>query len=310
MKDFRPLVSILIPCYNVEAFVEKATNSILQQTYQNLEILIIDDGSSDNTLQIINSFTDDRIKIIAFSENTQKIGAVNETLKIAKGDLIAFQDADDWSEISRIEEQVKAFSKDQELGICFTNCRYVSKRIYYPKEIALTDEALRNEFLNFTHKRVTNLSATICGTMMISRQALESTCGYHPYFAGRAASDVHWVYKILKSFKGVTINTPLYNYYFREGSITSLKSSGKNRKYAYSWHLLARIIYQDIHEGIDVLNAGNNQFLKELELEACEDALVENIKLVDETRQLYENSASFKIGRFLLTPWRLLKIKN
>jgi glycosyltransferase involved in cell wall biosynthesis len=98
-----PIISVVIPCYNVSLYVEKAVHSILNQSYKNLEIWLIDDGSTDNTLQKINAIKDERIKVVAFKENTQKVGAVNEVLHKVNGDYIAFQDADDWSESGRFQ---------------------------------------------------------------------------------------------------------------------------------------------------------------------------------------------------------------
>ena len=72
-----PLVSVIIPCYNVSSFVDKAVNSILFQTYTNLEIWLIDDASEDDTLQKIRSVKDDRVYLEIFKNNTQKIFAVN-----------------------------------------------------------------------------------------------------------------------------------------------------------------------------------------------------------------------------------------
>lgn len=307
MTNNQPLVSVIIPCYNVSAYVEKAIHSIISQTYQNLELWIVDDASTDDTLQKINSIKDERIRIVAFKENTQKIGAVNEVLKKVNGNLIAFQDADDWSEPIRIQEQVNEFFKDPELGICFTNYRYVGKKTFLPGKISNTNEELRNEFLNYNSKRECGNSPTICGTMMISKAALIKTGGYHPYFAGRVAEDIHWVYRILKNYNGITINQILYNYRMREGSLTQIQSAGIKPKYAYSWQLLSKIIYKDIHEGVNLLGPENDQLLKKTELEACEDALVENVKLVNETKKNYERSFSFRIGKFITTPVRLIK---
>src|SRR5665647_1346838 len=96
------LVSVIIPCYNVSAYVKKAISSILDQTFTNLEILIIDDASTDDTLAQISSIKDERVRVIEFKVNTHKIGAVNDVLKKVNGDYITFQDADDWSEPTRI----------------------------------------------------------------------------------------------------------------------------------------------------------------------------------------------------------------
>lgn len=307
MNNGSSLISVIIPCYNVSSYVEKAVRSILSQTYSNLEIWIIDDASSDNTLEIINSFRDERIKVVTFTENTQKVGAVNEVLQKVNGDFIAFQDADDWSEIDRIQEQLNAFQKDGELGICFTNYRYVGDKIFLPEKISLTNEELRDEFLNYTYKRKPGTSPTNCPTMMISKAALQKTKGYSSYFAGRVAEDIQWIYRILKDFKGITVDKVLYNYTLRQGSFTKIQATGIKPKYAYSWQLLSKIIFKDVHEGIDVLARENKELLARLELEACEDALLEYIRLVNHTINVYENSRSFKLGKLLLTPWRLFK---
>jgi glycosyltransferase involved in cell wall biosynthesis len=311
MNQESTLISVIIPCYNVSAYVERAIHSILSQSYKNLEIWVIDDASNDDTLQKINAIKDDRIKVVAFKENTKKVGAVNEVLQKVNGDLIAFQDADDWSECGRLQEQLNKFQSDPELGICFTNYRFIGNRIFHPGKISLTDEELKNEFLNYTYKRDPGTSPTNCPTMMISREALQKTKGYHLYFAGRVAEDIQWIYRILKDFKGITLDKPLYNYAIREGSFTQIQATGINPKYAYSWQLLSRIIYKDVHEGIDVLAPENKNILTKLELESCEDALIENIQLLNHTRDVYERSMSFKLGKFILTPWKVIKnLKN
>lgn len=310
MDNSVPLISIIIPCYNVASYVETAIQSIVKQTYTNLEIFIIDDASTDNTLEKINSFKDERIQVITFKANSQKVGAVNEVLKKVNGDYIAFQDSDDWSEPTRIQEQLNEFLTDTDLGICFTNYRYTGKKVFLPGNISITDAELRNEFLNYKLKRENGNSPTICGTMMISKSALKETSGYHPYFTGRVAEDIHWIYRILKDFKGITINKALYNYRLREGSFTQLQSIGIKPKYAYSWQLLSKIIYKDVHEGIDVLDPENTEILKTLELEACEEALMEKTLQVNATVALYENSTNFKIGKFILSPLRFLKSLN
>lgn len=306
-KNTLPLISVIIPCYNVEEYVDRAVTSILSQTYKNLEIWIIDDASTDDTLQKINAFVDERIKVVTSVENTQKVGAVNGVLKKVSGNYVAFQDADDWSAPERLEQQVNQFFKDPQLGICFTNYRYVGSKTFLPGKISLTNDELRNEFLNFPSKKKEQSSPTNCPTMMISRAALDKTDGYHPYFAGRVAEDIQWIYRILKDFKGITIDKPLYNYRLRKGSFTQIQSTGVNAKYTYSWQLLSKIIHKDVYEGIDVLAPENKGLLTKLELEACEEALVQTTQLLNETRLLYENSASFRLGKLLLKPFHALK---
>jgi glycosyltransferase involved in cell wall biosynthesis len=302
-----PLVTVIIPSYNVSDYIDRAILSILNQTYTNLEIIIVDDASTDNTLSKIKAFEDKRIKIIHFEVNTKKIGAVNEALKQASGKLIAFQDADDWSEPTRIQEQVAAFNQNSKLGVCFTKYFNVYKSRTTSKRIALTDEELKMQFLNFGLVKDSKLAPTCCPSMMVSKEVVRSTGGYHQFFYGRVAEDIHWIYRILKKFDGIAIDKPLYNYTIREGSLTNLQLTGKNAKAAYTWQLLSKIIYKEIHENLDLLSPINHKELKAAELEACEEALIETIQLLQNTRVAYKTSISYKLGKSLLFPYHKLK---
>jgi glycosyltransferase involved in cell wall biosynthesis len=197
-----PLVSVIIPCYNVSAFVEKAIRSIICQTYTNLEIFIIDDASTDDTLIKIKYFTDKRIKTIEYKENTKKIGAVNEALKKVNGDFICFQDADDWSDPTRIEKQVKRFFENRELGICFTGYKNIGIHNHTPSSIALSNEDLRDEFIDFGHKKNKYFHATCCASMMISKDILIDICNsrnYDQLSQSKASSQIMSIQKMLQT---------------------------------------------------------------------------------------------------------------
>jgi glycosyltransferase involved in cell wall biosynthesis len=304
------LVTVLIPAYNVEDYVEKAIRSILEQSYTRLEILLINDASTDSTLKKLRSFDDPRIRVISFEKNTQKIGAVNKVLTEATGDYICFQDADDWSQASRIEKQLAAFKEEPELGICFTNYRYEDQPSKQTYQIAQTDAGLKKEFLEFGSRNDTALSPTICATMMISKQVYQSVGGYHPYFTGRVAEDIHWIYRILKNYKGVSLPQELYFITKRADSLTGLQFSGANAKAAYSWKLLEKIIYQDIVQHVDVLDESNVDRLKAIELEACEELLGDTIRQLNKVQKTYESSKSYRLGRLLLSPLRFFGKKR
>lgn len=102
-----PLVSVIIPCYNAEAYLESALNSILRQSYKNIEIVLIDDGSTDNSHKIYQEIQskDPRVKVFKNESNLGLIATLNRGIKLAKGELIARMDADDISEKKRIEKQ-------------------------------------------------------------------------------------------------------------------------------------------------------------------------------------------------------------
>ncbi len=302
-----PLISVIIPCYNVSEYVGEAIQSILKQTYKHLEIWIIDDASTDNTLEKIHAYKDERIIVEAFKKNTKKIGAVNEVLKKVKGDFICFQDADDWSELNRIQLQLEAFQKKTNLGVCFTNYCYIENTKKLPTQIALNNEELRDEFLNFGNKKNKSFDATTCATMMIAKDVLNKTNGYHPYFIGRVGEDIHWIYRILKEFEGITLKQTLYNYRIRTGSFTQNTTVGVNAKYAYSWQLISIIIQKDLYENIDLLHSSFSKELAEAELLACENALIEKIKESNNIQNSYKNSSAYKIGRIILSPLRFFK---
>ena len=100
-----PKITVIIPAYNVEKYVKKCIKSVLEQTYKDFEIIVINDGSTDKTLEILNKFVleDSRIRII--DQTNQKQGAArNRGLDIARGEYIIFIDADDWIDENYLEE--------------------------------------------------------------------------------------------------------------------------------------------------------------------------------------------------------------
>lgn len=124
-KDF-PLVSVILPVYNAEKFVFESINSILNQTYNNLQIIIIDDGSIDNSLNIINSFNDQRILVIS-RENKGLIYSLNEGLKHSKGNFILRMDADDIAKENRIERQLAEFKEKPHLSVIGSFCELIDE---------------------------------------------------------------------------------------------------------------------------------------------------------------------------------------
>lgn len=102
----RPLVSVIIPVYNRAATIQRAVDSVLRQSYKELEIIIVDDCSSDDTVRVVNSYQDKRIKLICLSRNSGANTARNTGIRAAKGEYIAFQDSDDeWLE-NKLELQM------------------------------------------------------------------------------------------------------------------------------------------------------------------------------------------------------------
>jgi len=112
-----PLVSVLMPAFNAEGYMAQAIESVLQQTYPHFELLILNDGSTDQTAKIINQFDDERIIKIHLNQNKGLVNARNQLVSAAQGDYIAFLDADDIAFPSRLQLQV-SFLESRKADIC------------------------------------------------------------------------------------------------------------------------------------------------------------------------------------------------
>jgi glycosyltransferase involved in cell wall biosynthesis len=122
------LVSVLLPVYNAERYLVAAIESILRQDYPHLEVIAIDDGSTDNSLAILERYRK-RITIVS-RENRGLIATLNEGLAMARGDLIARMDADDIAYPTRLSRQVALFNQQPQVAICSTGVdRLLGRRI-------------------------------------------------------------------------------------------------------------------------------------------------------------------------------------
>ncbi len=123
----KPIISVVLPVYNCENFLSDAIKSILEQGFTDLELIIINDGSTDNSLNIIQSFKDPRIKIITHKSNKGLVFSLNEGISISKGQYIARLDADDISIPDRFAKQVVIFA-DESVGMVCTNTISIDKK--------------------------------------------------------------------------------------------------------------------------------------------------------------------------------------
>ena len=109
MNGKTPKVSVIIPTYNRAHLVGRAIRSVLNQTYQDFEIIVVDDGSTDNTEEVVKSFNDPRIRYIRHEKNRGGSAACNTGIRAARGEYIAFQDSDDEWLPEKLEKQMQVF---------------------------------------------------------------------------------------------------------------------------------------------------------------------------------------------------------
>ena len=214
------LVSVLLPAFNASQFIEQAIESILNQTYSNLELLIVDDASSDNTYKKIEKYLyDNRVKLFSHKENKGYLGSINFLFSECSGEYITFLDADDWCREDRIALLVSAFDRDAELGCVGSFC----SRLYLDgKEELVTFENQYEKILNKLPERFEFIGAAL----MVKKSVLEHIGGYETFFDRIGAEHLYWGGKIILKFKTINLPEPLYHY--REVS-NSFSDSNKKK---------------------------------------------------------------------------------
>jgi glycosyltransferase involved in cell wall biosynthesis len=162
----KPFVSVILPTFNRAHLILRAIRSVLSQTYRNIELIIVDDGSTDGTDNVVDTISDRRIKYVRFERNKGACVARNTGISIAKNDYIAFQDSDDEWHPAKLEKHMKVFEKsDSKVGVVYSGYFKITdhKRIYLPsKDIPQKDGNLSKVLgVNAVYKNFVTTSASV-----------------------------------------------------------------------------------------------------------------------------------------------------
>ena len=196
-----PLVTVYITCFNYGAFVKQAIQSVLNQTYQNFELIVIDDGSTDNSREIIKAFEQNPQIQIIFQDNKGLNATNNVAIKNAKGKYIIRLDADDYFEPEALGVMASILESDSESGLIFPDYYYVDiegnrtgthRRHFFDDEVTLYDQP--------AHGACT----------MVRLEYLTKLDGYDESFSCQDGFDL-WI-KFIKFHKVTNINRPLFSY--------------------------------------------------------------------------------------------------
>lgn len=209
----KPLISIIVPIYNVEKYLNQCIDSIINQTYINLEIILVDDGSPDNCGQICDDYKlkDDRI-VVVHQKNMGLSGARNSGLRIAKGDYIAFVDSDDWIGERMYEVMLNLLLKHDldiiECGANDTNKDIEYKNINYNVIVENSWEAL---------ERIIKTTSFSVWRRLYKRENIKDSV----FVLNKTSEDVYYmVDNIPKINKLGYYKFPFYNYRSNPESIT------------------------------------------------------------------------------------------
>jgi glycosyltransferase involved in cell wall biosynthesis len=198
----QPLVSVIIPTYNRARLIGQSIQSVLNQTYTNWELIIVDDGSSDDTESAIAQYNDSRIHYIRFSHSGILGKVRNSGMKIAKGDLIAFLDSDDLWRVDKLDFQLKLFEA-YDIDYTFSNGIHFG-------------EAVKNQPPEFENLAVGNLFISLIvqhrfviylPSLLFRKRILDRTGMINESF--ESGGDIDFVYRIARVSKGAFANERL-----------------------------------------------------------------------------------------------------
>ncbi len=224
----KSLVTILIPAYNVEAFLPCCLDSVLGQTYQNLQVVIIDDGSKDRTLEICKSYFEKDSRVEYYTQENQGVAATrNHLLEKVKGDYALFVDADDWIEVDMIDFLLsKANETQADLVTCgsVTNDSPTSKK--YSERILSQDNAVER-FLYHQEFRGSLWNKLI-------KAALLTNCRFDDRIS--YGEDALFTWAILQNANRIAYtDRQLYHYRMNNDSISHSTFSPKKLSAHYVW---------------------------------------------------------------------------
>lgn len=218
-----PLISVVVPIYNVDKYLDRCVDSIIKQTYTNLEIILVDDGSSDNSPKMCDDWNsrDKRIKVI-HKENGGLSDARNAGMIIATGEIISFIDSDDWIEHEMFEKMLNRKQKD--------NSDIVSCGVKWVKEDGsiIRDVTSDNEIIDTTTAMKELINDNKLKQHVWNKIYNRNLIKDIPFEKGKYHEDVFWSYQIFgKAKRTSVIKESFYNYVQRSNSIMGEEYSAK-----------------------------------------------------------------------------------
>lgn len=305
MSENNKLLSIITPVFNAEKTVKKAIQSILHQSYSDFEFLIIDDCSTDNSWQIIESFKDKRIRLFRNESNLGSLRSRNKLFSEVRGEIIVFQDADDYSVPNRLQEIVDYFKIHPNTILIGSNANYFDEKTSFlrtsmkPSE---HDDILRNMQSNI---------AIIFATSAVRNSLFQSIGGFRDYFFDLGNYDYDWLYRITERFEVGNINLPLYNIFIQN---TSNSKTIQNPKKLIG-HKIVQFLAQQRkkNNGLDSLSGLDIKLLEDFERSAMQPYEQDKTLFLYERIEAFMGYKDYNLAlRTALTAVRIdpLKVRN
>lgn len=208
-----PKVSIIMPCYNSEKYIEKAIQSVLDQTYRNFELIIIDDDSTDKTWEIIEQYAKKDFRVICTKKDENEKGiskSMNKGIEMARGEYITRMDSDDIIIPEKIFRQVQFLDKNEEYGVCSVNIAMMDNLGNIYNENVYPEQKVPSEWTFLWTNPVPNAPCMYRTNIIKDNNITFSNL--------RTAEDYDFLEKLITKTKVYMINLPLYYYRYNEKS--------------------------------------------------------------------------------------------
>lgn len=259
------MISILIPVYNAEYYINETLECMANQTYKDLEILICDDCSQDNSVSIINEFIKKNnnlnIKFFRNCENKGYLKTSNFLVSQANGEYISFQDADDLADPERFLKLTK-YLVENNLDLVGSYCGLIrnSKKILSIVKYSVTSDDIHNDLIRKSHP-------PFCGSSILVKSTVINRCGlYNIEFDRIGAEDFDWIYRVaLAGFKLGNIPEPLYLYRQHNQSVSRLNFE-KNKLALFSSFIAKDLYLSRLNNQGETFDILKDRYLKEFEL--------------------------------------------
>ena len=299
----KPLVSILIPCYNAEKFIAETLRSCLKQTYDNIEIIVVDDGSTDNSFAVAKQFESDKVKVVR-QENSGACRARNYAFELSHGDLIQFIDADDLLSPGKIASQVEAFLASDDPAAIIT-CPW-RRFMFQPYD---GQKELQSCFNNFENGLILLLTLLNSGSMFIpgcyllSRRVAEAAGNWDEKI--KLNQDGEFFARVLLHANKV-IFVPQETVFYRSSSTASITKTTSPEKIKSAFYALQQIkknllACNNTCESRQALATAFTSFACYAENHCYKTAMaaIDEIKKLKMKPQLHGNSLTIKLAKLI-----------
>lgn len=226
-QPIQPVFSVVIPVYNVERYIKECIESVLNQTYKNFEIVIVDDGSQDNSIRIARQYLDSRIRIVS-QPNRGLAAARNTGINASRGMFIALLDSDDFWHPKKLQEHFHHFSNDRTIGVSYSASLFVDEDSYllgigqFPKTNNVKAEDI------FCRNPIGNGSAPVIRKSLLQKvgKQVETEDGIRMHYFDetmRQSEDVEFWLRIALTteFRFVGVARPLTYYRVNSGGLSA-----------------------------------------------------------------------------------------